>query len=166
MAEVPEWERLHVGAGWRVAHAFDSALPGWLILLPRRHVLAAHELTADEAAEFGGLVRRVSQALVDVTSCLKTYVALFAEADGFAHLHVHVVPRYSDAPADRRGPGVFGYLGAPAAERFGGPARDALVEHLSAHLARSTRHPPTQDPPTQDPPTGGRSGGQARRAVS
>ena len=35
---------------------------------------------------------------------------LFAEADGFAHLHVHVVPRMADQPDDRRGPDVFGYL--------------------------------------------------------
>lgn len=34
---------------------------------------------------------------------------LFAEADGFAHLHVHLVPRMPDQPDDRRGPDVFGY---------------------------------------------------------
>jgi diadenosine tetraphosphate (Ap4A) HIT family hydrolase len=49
-------------------------------------------------------------ALKEVTGWVKTYVMLFAEADGFAHLHVHVVPRMSDQPLDRRGPDVFGYL--------------------------------------------------------
>jgi diadenosine tetraphosphate (Ap4A) HIT family hydrolase len=55
-------------------------------------------------------LRESSVALKDVTSCVKTYVMLFAEADGFAHLHVHVVPRMPDQPLDRRGPDVFGYL--------------------------------------------------------
>jgi diadenosine tetraphosphate (Ap4A) HIT family hydrolase len=35
---------------------------------------------------------------------------LFAEKEGFAHLHVHLVPRMPDQPADRRGPDIFGYL--------------------------------------------------------
>lgn len=37
-------------------------------------------------------------------------VMLFAEAEGFAHLHFHIVPRQPDLPADRRGPAIFGYL--------------------------------------------------------
>lgn len=58
----------------------------------------------------GVLLRNASIALKSVTGCLKTYVMLFAEADRFAHLHVHVVPRMADQPEDRRGPSVFGYL--------------------------------------------------------
>jgi diadenosine tetraphosphate (Ap4A) HIT family hydrolase len=132
--DVPLWERLYVGSGWRIAHAFNAALPGWLVLLPRRHVLGAQELTSAEAVEFGALVRSASIALVEVTGCLKTYVALFAEAEGFAHLHVHLVPRYADTPPDRRGPAVFGYLGAPPDDWFGGPERDDLARRLAVHL--------------------------------
>jgi diadenosine tetraphosphate (Ap4A) HIT family hydrolase len=46
-------ERVAVDGSWRVAHAIDSALPGWLVLLPRRHVTAIAELTDDEAANLG-----------------------------------------------------------------------------------------------------------------
>ena len=53
---------------------------------------------------------RVSAALRSVLGCTKTYSALFAEAEGFAHLHVHLVPRMPGQPVDRRGPAVFGYL--------------------------------------------------------
>ncbi len=37
-------------------------------------------------------------------------VMLFAEAEGFAHLHFHIVPRQPDLPADRRGPAILGHL--------------------------------------------------------
>jgi diadenosine tetraphosphate (Ap4A) HIT family hydrolase len=108
--DAPFRERLVRVGGWRVAHDFNSSLPGWLVLAPLRHVLALAELTAEEALTLGDLLRKASIALTAVTGCEKTYVMLFAEADGFAHLHVHVVPRMADQPEDRRGPAVFGYL--------------------------------------------------------
>ena len=108
--DAPFRERFVRHAGWRVAHDFNSSLAGWLVLVPLRHVHALDELTADEATTLGDLLRNASVALRSVTGCEKTYVMLFAEAEGFAHLHVHVVPRMSDQPADRRGPDVFGYL--------------------------------------------------------
>lgn len=58
----------------------------------------------------GTLLREAAIALRAVTGCEKTYVMLFTEAEGFAHLHLHVVPRMVDQPADRRGPAIFGYL--------------------------------------------------------
>ncbi|MFI6697834.1 HIT family protein [Streptomyces sp. NPDC050509] len=77
--ELPLSERIVLDRHWRVAHAFDTALPGWLVLLPRRHVTAVHELTDAEAATLGTWQVRLSRALRDVTGCVKTYVAQFAE---------------------------------------------------------------------------------------
>lgn len=135
LADLPPRERVYLGRRWRVATAFDASLPGWLVVVPRRHVEGLHELTADEARALGLLLRAVSTALVEVTGCLKTYVALFAEAEGFHHLHVHVVPRPDDLPEDRRGPRVFGYLGAgPAA--VSDPERDALARRLAPFVTR------------------------------
>src|SRR5947209_9255974 len=102
-------DRVWVDDRWRVVHAFDSALPGWLVVLPRRHVHGVHQLGAEEAAGLGELLRAVSTALVEVTGCVKTYVMLFAEAEGFEHLHVHVVPRHADLADEHRGPRVFAY---------------------------------------------------------
>ena len=69
------------------------------------------ELNDDELTQLGLLQGSLSAALREVVGCRKTYSALFAEADGFAHLHVHLVPRLPDQPPERRGPAVFGYLG-------------------------------------------------------
>ena len=125
--DAPFRERFVREAGWRVAHDFNSSLEGWLILAPLRHVHALDELTADEACALGDLLRKASVALKSVTGCEKTFVMLFAEAEGFAHLHVHVVPRMPDQPDDRRGPAVFGYLedGPLPPER-----RDEIAEAL------------------------------------
>lgn len=121
-------------AGWRVAHDFNSSLEGWLIVAPLRHVQAFDELTVDEASALGELLWKASIALKSVTGCEKTYVMLFAEAEGFAHLHVHVVPRMPDQPEDRRGPAVFGYLkdGHPLAS----DRRDEIARALLAAWPR------------------------------
>ena len=97
-------------AHWRVAHAFNSTLPGWLVLLPTRHVTSFTELTPAAADELGGLVRRLGLALAEVTGCEKTYLMQFSEAEGFSHLHLHLVPRMPDQPQEARGPRVFTYL--------------------------------------------------------
>lgn len=105
LEDLPPREKVHLEGGWRVAHAFNSTLPGWLVLVPTRHVTSLDELTALESEELGLLARKVSIALRNVTGCEKTYLALFAEAEGFGHLHVHLVPRDADLAADHRGPG-------------------------------------------------------------
>jgi diadenosine tetraphosphate (Ap4A) HIT family hydrolase len=119
--ELPPRERIAADESWRVVHDFNSALPGWLVLLPRRHVTAIAELTDVEAATLGQWQVRLSRALHEVTGCAKTYVLQLAEREGFAHVHFHIVPRMPDQPADRRGPAVFGYLdperALPDAER-------------------------------------------------
>lgn len=104
-------ERVYVDDTWRIALAFNSSLPGWMCLVPRRHLEGLVDLTGAEAATMGRILRAASVALVETTGCAKTYVILFAEQEGFAHLHVHIVPRSPDLPEDRRGPKVFGYLG-------------------------------------------------------
>lgn len=118
---------------WRVAHAFDTALPGWLVVVPRVHALALDELPAAAHAELGDLLGRLSSALREVVGCTKTYVMQFSEAPGFEHLHVHLVPRMPDQPADRTGPQVFGYLGA-GDDRVSEPDQDALAARLMAAL--------------------------------
>ena len=102
----PPWQRIALDDDWRVAHCFDTTLPGWLVLLPRRHVLAIAELNDREASSLGSWQVRVSRALHAVTGCAKTYVAQFAEADGFEHVHFHVVARMPGLAPRLRGPGV------------------------------------------------------------
>ena len=118
----------------RAAHAFNSTLPGWLVLLPRRHVTSIAELTPAEAAELGPLLHRLSQALQAAVGCTKTYVMQFAEADGFSHVHFHLVPRMPDLPADHRGPRVFHYLTRPSDEWLTVDARDQYAADIAARL--------------------------------
>ncbi|MGC5305827.1 HIT family protein [Micromonospora zamorensis] len=136
LGSLPPRELVAADDHWRVAHAFDSALPGWLILVPRRHVTSIADLTDAEAASLGTWQVRLSRALHVVTGCSRTYVVQFAEKEGFAHVHFHVVPRMPDLPADRRGPRVFAYLGAPEEQHVDEQRRDDLAAALSAELDR------------------------------
>ncbi len=96
---------------WCLEHSIEPIpLVGWLVLKPLRHVEAFADLTVEEAATFGPLTRQITQAMTDVLHPKKIYLSMYMEAPEFAHLHVHLIPRFEDTPADRRGPGVFAYL--------------------------------------------------------
>jgi len=112
-AALPIRERIYDDGLWRVAHAFNSSLPGWLVLLPQRHVTSIAELTVDEAALLGPLLHQLSQALHAVVGCEKTYVMQFAEAEGFSHVHFHLVPRMPNLPHEEMGPRIFHFLKQP-----------------------------------------------------
>jgi diadenosine tetraphosphate (Ap4A) HIT family hydrolase len=59
----------------------------------------------------------------------------FAEADGFAHLHVHVVPRMEWFAHDQLGPRVFAFLGGPQSDWVTEDDMDDLALRLRAALA-------------------------------
>jgi diadenosine tetraphosphate (Ap4A) HIT family hydrolase len=117
---------------WRVAHAFGTRLPGWLVVLPRRHVTALDQLTSAEQAELGPLLAAVTAALRDIIQCSKTYVAMFAEAEGFEHIHFHVIPRKDDLDPAFRGPFVFTLLGGDTATQVPEQIRDQIASKLAA----------------------------------
>ena len=123
-----------MGPRWRVAHAFGTALPGWLVVVPRRHVIALDVLTAEEAADLGPLLSSVTAAMRGVLGCAKTYVALFAEAEGFAHVHFHLIPRAADLAPDLRGPRVFGLLGGDPGHHVPETVRDDVAAKLASAL--------------------------------
>ena len=119
---------------WRVVHAFNSTLPGWLVLLPTRHITSFTQLAPTAADELGGLVRRLSLALEDVTGCVKTYLIQFSEAEVFTHLHLHLVPRRPAHPEDARGPKVFAFISEDRADWIPESGRDAFALALRAAL--------------------------------
>lgn len=134
-ASLPPREAVIVEGGWRVAHAFNSSLAGWLVVLPLRHVTSMDELTETEAETLGSILRRTSRALTTVVGSAKAYVMFFAEAEGFAHLHVHVVPRMEWFAPDQVGPRVFAFLGGPESDWVTEHDRDELALRLRAALA-------------------------------
>lgn len=96
---------------WRLEHTFEPIpMVGWLVLKPLRHLESLADLTPDEAAALGPLLRRITEALDEVLAPAKVYAVLFAEA--VAHLHIHLIPRAPDLPEEYRGPGVFQLLSA------------------------------------------------------
>jgi diadenosine tetraphosphate (Ap4A) HIT family hydrolase len=127
----PLQERIAADEMWRIAHAINTAVPGWLVLIPRRHVTSLAELTDAEAAALGSWQVRASRALHTVLGCQKTYLAQFAEAEGFSHAHFHIVPRAADLASELRGPRIFQLL-SPA----GRPTvSEQQVAEISAALA-------------------------------
>ncbi|MEJ2747281.1 MAG: HIT family protein [Anaerolineae bacterium] len=131
--QAPLWDDIYHTAHWDVAHAYNTALPGWLVLVARRHIEALDELTEAEAIELGLLIRHVSAALKAATGCRKTYVVQFAEAAEHPHVHVHIIPRMADQPEDRRGPQIFAYLGVPEEARV----HEAMMNEIAAKVRHS-----------------------------
>ncbi|MEV7381888.1 HIT family protein [Streptomyces lydicus] len=109
-------------------------MPGWLVLLPRRHVAAVHDLTHAEASALGMWQVKLSRALRSMTGCAKTYVVQFAEAEGFAHVHFHIVPRTADLQPEHRGPGIFELLRRPEQEQVTADQADQIAHSLRAQL--------------------------------
>jgi diadenosine tetraphosphate (Ap4A) HIT family hydrolase len=132
--EAPDWDNILRTDHWDVVHNYDTALPGWLVLVARRHVGALAEMTEAEAVELGTLQRDVSRALAEVTGCAKTYVAQFAESPEHPHVHVHVIPRMADIAPEHLGPGVFALM-AVEGRRVGEAEMSAIATRLRAALA-------------------------------
>jgi len=126
--ELPPRERVHIGSSWRVI-AHRSALPGWLLVTPRRHVESLHELSPAEWQEMGTTLGTASSVLVDTLGCVKTYAMLFAE--GMSHVHFSLVPRMADIPADRKGAAVSAYNSKDE------PQSEAERDRVAALLARA-----------------------------
>lgn len=117
------------------------ALAGWLIVLPRRHTTAISDHTAAEATELGPMLVAVSAAVEQYTGCTKTYVAQFAEAEGFAHTHFHVIPRPAELAPELLGPGIFGYLTRPESEQLSIDARNAIARTVRPLIAARLASP-------------------------
>jgi diadenosine tetraphosphate (Ap4A) HIT family hydrolase len=113
----PLWDCIYRTPLWDVVHNYQTALPGWLVLVARRHLGSIDELTHEESVELGNLLRQVSLALKEITGCVKTYVIQFAEMAEHQHVHFHIVPRMADLPEDRRGTNIFTYSGVPDEQR-------------------------------------------------
>lgn len=133
MGAAPLWDCIHRTNFWDVVHSYNTALPGWMVLVLRRHIEAVHELTENEAAELGLLIRQVSMALKKTTGCRKTYVMQLAEHEDHPHVHFHVIPRMPDQPEDRHSTKIFGYLGVPEEARVTVETMNTLaaqIQHL------------------------------------
>jgi diadenosine tetraphosphate (Ap4A) HIT family hydrolase len=131
---LPLRERVYDDGLWRVAHAFNSALPGWMVVIARRHITSLADLTLAEAVALGPLLRNLSLALEHVTGAAKAYVVFFAEAKQFPHVHIHVVPRPPELPEEHRGPGIFALLARPEADWISAEKMDRIAGEISTTM--------------------------------
>lgn len=97
-------------AHWLVEHAYPCSIKGWLVLVLKRHAQALHELTEQEFRELGELQGISARVLFRVLDCEKEYSMCLAEAEGFNHIHVHLVARPRHLPAELRGVRMFALL--------------------------------------------------------
>lgn len=130
----PLWDSIHRTPYWDVVHSYNTALPGWLVLVARRHIEAVDELTDEEASELGVLLRRVSAALRTVTGCVKTYVVQFAEHKDHPHVHFHIIPRMADLSDDYRSTNIFRYLNADQEMRVNDEAMNEMAIEIQRIL--------------------------------
>jgi diadenosine tetraphosphate (Ap4A) HIT family hydrolase len=134
-SDLPPRENVwRVGELWRVALAFNSGLRGWAVVIPTRHLESLDELSDEESASLGILLRDLTGALKAVTGCQKTYVMLLAEMPGFNHVHFHVVPRMDDLPSERTGAAIFAYL---KDDPLSDDDRDEIALNIRAELTRA-----------------------------
>jgi diadenosine tetraphosphate (Ap4A) HIT family hydrolase len=78
---------------WRLWTATRGSVPGFSILMPKRHVPHITDLAGMEAATLGDALGRSTRALQQATGTQVVYVYVFGE--GIAHLHIHLAPHRS-----------------------------------------------------------------------
>lgn len=132
--KAPLWDAVLRTQYWDVVHAYNTSLPGWLVLVVQRHITAVAELTEAEAGELGNLLRRVSSALQEVTGCTKTYVVQFAEQAEHPHVHFHIIPRMADQPEAYKGTRIFDLLGVPPSDRVKEETMNEIALRLRLEL--------------------------------
>ena len=89
--------RLHETTFWLVEHCVGPLGLGTLIVKPRRHVTSVGDLTEDEAAELGPLLRAASAVAGDLVSAEQVYNCLWSHAGGVpVHIHYVVQPVTKD----------------------------------------------------------------------
>ncbi len=140
--QAPLWDHIYQTEFWDVVHAYNSALPGWLVLVVQRHIESLDELTEQEAAELGHLIRRVSLSMKSVIGCMKTYVIQFSEARQHPHVHFHIVPRMADQPPERRSTGIMGYRGVSREERISEGRMNEIGAEIRSHLSSQSHELP------------------------
>jgi diadenosine tetraphosphate (Ap4A) HIT family hydrolase len=78
----------------------EAAMPGYVCLVSRVHVIELHELSAVQAETFMRDIQKVSKALSVVTAAVKLNYEIHGNT--LPHLHMHCFPRYPGDPFEGR----------------------------------------------------------------
>jgi diadenosine tetraphosphate (Ap4A) HIT family hydrolase len=82
-----------------------AGVPGWMMMISRRHVAGPAHFDDAEARAFGLALRHFERVLEQVTGALRVYTAAMGESS--PHFHAHMVPRTPTMAKDAKGWGVF-----------------------------------------------------------
>ena len=125
---------IYEGTNWVVDHAYPTTHLGWLVILPKRHIEALHELSREEFQELAEIEYRLVQVMHMDSSVQKEYMMCFAEGEGFQHVHIHVVPKPADLPAELKGPRIFVRLAIAEEQAIPTPSLIAFCEEFTRKL--------------------------------
>jgi diadenosine tetraphosphate (Ap4A) HIT family hydrolase len=124
---------------WHVRHSgFPYGVPGWMLLITRRHVPGPAFFDDREAQSFGPTMRHLHRVLLEVTGALRIYIAAMGESS--PHFHCHLVPRYASMPRDAKAWGVFDLQRAAGAGEITVDIAEAA--RLAAAYAEALRRDP------------------------
>ncbi len=122
---------------WSVRPAHPAGVPGWMLLITKRHVGGPAHFDDREAAAFGSALRRFERILEAVTGALRIYTAAMGESH--PHFHAHMVPRYKTMPGEAKAWGVFDLQRAAGAGEIAVDA--AEVARINEAYRRALRSP-------------------------
>lgn len=116
------------------SHAFlppgqTTAFLGWIVIDIRRHIAGLGEMNDEEARSLGMAMKRLSQALQQVTGAERIYAVVSGHA--VDHLHLHLIPRYPGTPKEY---GITDVDEWPEAPRGGEAEIHRLCDRLRAYL--------------------------------
>jgi diadenosine tetraphosphate (Ap4A) HIT family hydrolase len=99
---------IHATSHWTVEHCIGPFGVGALIVKPLRHCERVSELTAEETAELGPLLQRVTSVIESLIEPDQVYVCLWSHA-GWTPGHIHFVlqPSWDRLQEDYAKPGPF-----------------------------------------------------------
>ena len=126
---------------WLVRHSdAPYGLPGWMLLLTKRHVAGPAHFDDEEARRFGGALRHFERVLEGVTGALRIYTAAMGESH--PHFHAHMVPRYAAMPKDAKAWAVFDLQRAAAAGGIAVEEREVARISAAYRTALQAQPPP------------------------
>jgi len=115
---------------WAVQHCVGPLGVGTLIVKPKRHIIHVADLSAEEAAELGPLLRRAAAAVTTVCDPHQVYVCLWSHAGNVpGHIHWVVQPAEASDDDSRRGPAL-----QAAMFEAGEPPDPAAIEAIAPRL--------------------------------
>ncbi|MDB4980270.1 MAG: hypothetical protein JWM82_1022 [Myxococcales bacterium] len=124
---------------WHVRPApSPPGVPGWMMMVSRRHVAGPAHFSDEEARAFGSSLRHFERVLEEVTGALRIYTVAMGESS--PHFHAHMVPRTPTMPKGAHG---WGVLDLERSARVGEHVVDAdEVRRVVAAYARALAENP------------------------